>query len=56
MSALHWAALGNRVDVVKTLVASGAPLNQVDKHGFTPLMYAATVDFGDAGSRPRSTP
>ena len=23
------------------------PVNAADDHGFTPLMYAATVDFGD---------
>ena len=23
------------------------PINATDDHGFTPLMYAATIDFGD---------
>jgi ankyrin repeat protein len=32
------------------LVAAGAPVNAQDQFGFTPLMYAATIDFGDAES------
>jgi ankyrin repeat protein len=29
---------------------SPAPLNAVDAFGFTPLLYAATVDFGDTAT------
>jgi ankyrin repeat protein len=48
MSLLHWAALGNRADLVKLLAARGVSVNAVDKFGFTPLLYSSTVDFGDA--------
>ncbi|MBI1792182.1 MAG: ankyrin repeat domain-containing protein [Acidobacteria bacterium] len=48
MSALHWAALSDHVGVTRVLVEAGGLLNATDKHGYTPLMYAATVDFGSA--------
>jgi len=32
---------------MKTLIAAGVGLNDADKHGYTPLLYASTVDFGD---------
>ena len=47
MTALHWAVLNNHVGVVKALIQAGAKLNQIDKFGYTPLLYAATIDFGD---------
>ena len=47
MSLLHMAALSNRVESAQALIKAGAPLNDVDKHGYTPLLYASTVDFGD---------
>jgi len=34
--------------VVKTLLAAGGDVNATDRFGYTPLLYAATVDFGDA--------
>ncbi len=34
--------------MVKALLAARADVNVVDKHGYTPLLYAATIDFGDA--------
>jgi ankyrin repeat protein len=48
MTALHWAVIANRAAVVKTLLAAGADVNAVDRFGYTPLLYAATIDFGDA--------
>ena len=48
MTALDWAVLANRAPVVKELIAAGAEVNAVDKFGYTPLLYAATVDFGNA--------
>jgi ankyrin repeat protein len=48
MSLLHRAALGNHADMVKLLVSRGVSVNAVDRFGFTPLLYASTVDFGDA--------
>ena len=42
------ATLTHRPDVVRALAKAGANVNSVDKFGWTPLLYAATVDFGDA--------
>ena len=50
VNLLHWAAIANRASVIPALAAAGVPVNDQDKFGFTPLMYAATVDFGDAES------
>jgi len=41
--------LGNQVDVAQLLIARGADVNRADKIGFTPLLYAASIDFGDSG-------
>ena len=48
LTALHWAVLADHPQVVKTLIAHKAELNPVDRFGYTPLLYAAHVDFGDA--------
>ena len=48
MAALHWAVIADHVDAVKTLLAAGADVNAVDRFGYTPLLYASTIDFGDA--------
>jgi ankyrin repeat protein len=34
--------------IIPLLVKAGAKVNAVDESGYTPLMYAATIDFGDA--------
>jgi ankyrin repeat protein len=47
VSLLSWAAIGNRAGIVDLLIASGAQINKVDKLGMTPLLYAASVDWGD---------
>lgn len=47
INLLHWATIANRPAVIPVLVAAGVPLNATDERGFTPLMYAATIDFGD---------
>jgi ankyrin repeat protein len=36
--------------VIPALVKSGIGVNAADGFGLTPLMYAATIDFGDAES------
>ena len=33
--------------VKDNLVKAHVPINDIDDNGFTPLMYAATIDFGD---------
>jgi ankyrin repeat protein len=43
---LHWAVIADRASVIPVLVKAGVPLNATDDFGFTPLMYAATVDVG----------
>jgi ankyrin repeat protein len=47
VNLLHWATITNRASVIPILVRAGVPLNATDDNGFTPLMYAATVDVGD---------
>ena len=44
---MHWAAITNRADVIPLLARAGVDINGIDEHGYTPLMYAATIDFGD---------
>ena len=34
--------------LIPALAAARVPINAMDDNGFTPLMYAATIDFGDA--------
>lgn len=38
---IYWAALANDVNMAKCYVDRGEPINIVDKHGMSPLMYAA---------------
>jgi ankyrin repeat protein len=47
INLLHWATITNRPALIPVLVQAGVPVDDVDEHGFTPLMYAATIDFGD---------
>lgn len=47
MSLLHSAVLENRLGAAQLLIAAGVPVNDVDNYGYTPLLYASTVDFGD---------
>ncbi len=39
LTALHWAVVAHHADVARALLAGGADVN---------LLYAATIDFGDA--------
>jgi ankyrin repeat protein len=50
INLLHWAAIANRPAVIPALVEAGVSINAQDESGFTPLMYAATIDFGDTKS------
>jgi ankyrin repeat protein len=45
---LDTAVLGNRVDIARVLVSHGANVNALDKAGMTPLLYAASIDYGDS--------
>jgi ankyrin repeat protein len=47
INLLHWAVITNRPAVIPVLIAAGVPLNATDDFGFTPLMYAATIDHGN---------
>jgi ankyrin repeat protein len=47
MTLLDYAVMGNHAQMAEALIAAGAEPNSVDKFGFTPLLYAATVDYGD---------
>ena len=38
----------NRVDLARLAIQRGADVNHVDKKGMTPLLYAASIDFGDS--------
>ncbi len=48
LSLLDRAVLGNQVEIAQLLIARGADVNHADKIGFTPLLYAASIDFGDS--------
>lgn len=50
INLLHWAVITHRVPVIRVLAEAGVSIDAVDGHGFTPLMYAATIDFGDTGT------
>ena len=47
ISLLAWATIANRPSTVQSLLARGAQLNATDRFGMTPLLYAASIDFGD---------
>jgi ankyrin repeat protein len=47
INLLHWAAITNRAAVIPILVRARVPLNAIDDAGFTPLMYAVTIDQDD---------
>jgi ankyrin repeat protein len=47
INLLHWATITNRTSVIPVLAAAHVPLDDPDQFGFTPLMYAASIDHGD---------
>jgi len=47
INLLHWATITNRATVIPVLIAAKVDINAMDEFGFTPLMYAATVDEGN---------
>jgi ankyrin repeat protein len=40
------AVLGDQIEMAKFLISKGADVNHVDGNGMTPLLYAASIDFG----------
>jgi ankyrin repeat protein len=48
LTLLDRAVINDRVNVARLLIARGANVNAVDKLGMTPLLYAASIDFGDS--------
>jgi ankyrin repeat protein len=46
INLLHWAAMTNRPAMIPILAKAGVPVDAIDDAGYTPLMYAATVDVG----------
>lgn len=40
MTALHWAAQGDRIDIASLLIAAGANANAANRYGVTPLSLA----------------
>jgi ankyrin repeat protein len=47
INLLHWATITNRATVIPVLAAAKVDIDAMDDFGFTPLMYAATLDEGD---------
>jgi ankyrin repeat protein len=47
ISVLGWATLNNHAGLVESLLARGAKVNHRDNHGMTPLLYAASIDYGE---------
>lgn len=47
INLLHWATIANRPGVIPLLAEAGVSVNAKDDFLYTPLMYAATIDFGD---------
>ena len=47
ITMLGRAALNNEVSMARWLITRGANVNAVDKLGMTPLLWAASMDFGD---------
>jgi ankyrin repeat protein len=45
---LERAVLANEVDIARVLIARGANVNHLGKNGMTPLLYAASIDYGNA--------
>ena len=48
ITALAWTAISNRLEMAKLLIERGADVNHVDKLGMTPLLYAASIDYGNS--------
>jgi ankyrin repeat protein len=47
INLLHWATITNRFAVIPVLAAAHVDLDATDDFGFTPLLYAVTLDNGN---------
>jgi N-acyl-D-amino-acid deacylase len=47
-TALDETVIGNDIDMVRLLISRGADVNHIDNLGMTPLLWAASADFGDS--------
>ncbi|HTS50104.1 MAG TPA: ankyrin repeat domain-containing protein [Bryobacteraceae bacterium] len=47
VTLLDTAVINGRTNIARLLISRGANVNAVDKQGMTPLLYAASIDFGD---------
>jgi ankyrin repeat protein len=47
-SALDRAVMSNQLELTRLLIERGANVNRVGRSGMTPLLYAASIDFGDS--------
>jgi ankyrin repeat protein len=45
---LYGAVIVNQTEMARLLIERGAKVNAVDPRGMTPLLYAASADFGDS--------
>lgn len=45
---LERAVLANETEIARLLIAHGANVNHVGRTGMTPLLYAASIDYGDS--------
>ena len=45
---LERAVLANELEIAQLLIAHGANVNHAGQTGMTPLLYAASIDFGDS--------
>jgi ankyrin repeat protein len=48
ITALDETVLGHQVEMARLLIQRGADVNHLDALGMTPLLWAASVDFGDS--------
>lgn len=47
VTMLGYAVFGNDLELARLFIERGANVNNVDKLGMTPLLWAANIDFGD---------
>ena len=48
ITPLGRAVLANEVEIARQLLKHGAEVNRVGRDGMTPLLYAASIDYGDS--------